>query len=57
MVNGYQDCYDISESIPQAHMDKNPMKKKFGRQMMFFKCADVSLKCKSGRGALTVFTI
>ena len=42
LVTGYKDCFDISESIPQAALDKNPMKKMFGRQMMFFKCADVS---------------
>ena len=44
LVTGYKDCFDISESIPQAALDKNPMKKMFGRQMMFFKCADVSYK-------------
>jgi len=52
LVNGYQDCYDISESIPQAHMDKNPMKKKFGRQMMFFKCADKNEKMNCALGQM-----
>ena len=42
LVKGYQDCYDISESIPQSALNKHPLKKMFGRQMMFFKCAEVS---------------
>ena len=42
LVRGYQDCYDISESIPQTALNKHPLKKMFGRQMMFFKCAEVS---------------
>lgn len=38
---GYQDCYDISESIPSAALMGNPLTKVFGRQMIFFKCAKV----------------
>jgi len=51
LVTGYKDCYDISESIPQAALDKNPMKKMFGRQMMFFKCADKNerMNCALGQ--------
>merc|ERR1712177_206860 len=29
LVKGYQDCYDISESLPQTALDRNPMKKRF----------------------------
>ena len=57
-MKGYQDCYDISESLPQTALNRNPMKKRFGRQMMFFHCADVSCGSWAGLGEiLTVFTI
>merc|ERR1712203_794182 len=51
LVTGYKDCYAISESIPQAALNKNPMKKMFGRQMMFFKCADKNerMNCALGQ--------
>merc|ERR1719330_424653 len=51
LVTGYQDCYAISESIPQSALNKNPMKKMFGRQMMFFKCADKTerMNCALGQ--------
>jgi len=52
LVRGYQDCYDISESIPQTALDKNPMKKRFGRQMMFFKCADKNEKMNCALGQM-----
>jgi len=39
LSRGYQDCYDISESIPSQALTGNPLKRMFGRQMMFFKCA------------------
>merc|ERR1712079_673168 len=39
LSRGYQDCYDISESIPSQALVGNPLKRMFGRQMMFFKCA------------------
>ena len=41
LTTGYQDCYDISESIPSAALMGNPLTKVFGRQMIFFKCAKV----------------
>ena len=41
LARGYQDCYDISESIPSAALTGNPLKRVFGRQMIFFKCAKV----------------
>lgn len=51
LVTGYQDCYAISESIPQSALNKNPMKKMFGRQMIFFKCADKNerMNCALGQ--------
>ena len=44
LSRGYQDCYDISESIPSQALTGNPLKRMFGRQMMFFKCAKVNNK-------------
>jgi len=55
LVKGYQDCYDISESIPQTALDRNPMKKKFGRQMMFFKCADKNEKMNCALGQMKMW--
>jgi len=49
---GYQDCYDISESIPSAALDDNPLTKMFGRQMIFFKCADKNEKMNCALGAM-----
>ena len=43
LTTGYQDCYDISESIPSAALMSNPLTKVFGRQMIFFKCAKVDI--------------
>jgi len=40
LAEGYMDCYRISENWPQAPLNKNPLKKIFGRHMIFFKCAD-----------------
>merc|ERR1711872_744590 len=34
-----QDCYKISQNWPQASLNRSPMKKIFGRHMIFFKCA------------------
>jgi len=43
LSEGYSDCYKISENFPQSALNRNPLTKIFGRQMMFFKCADVSI--------------
>merc|ERR1712001_711954 len=40
------------EASPQAALDKNPMKKRFGRQMMFFKCADKNEKMNCALGQM-----
>jgi len=55
LVTGYKDCFDISESIPQAALDKNPMKKMFGRQMMFFKCADKNERMNCALGQMKMW--
>merc|ERR1719361_11693 len=52
LVKGYQDCYHISESPPQPALDRNPMKKRFGRQMMFFHCADKNEKMNCALGQM-----
>merc|ERR1711920_652653 len=52
LVQGYKDCYDISESLPQTALDRNPMKKRFGRQMMFFHCADKNEKMNCALGQM-----
>jgi len=40
LTEGYKDCYKISQNWPQAPLNRNPMKRIFGRHMIFFKCAD-----------------
>merc|ERR1712241_879631 len=55
LVTGYKDCYDISESIPQATLNKNPMKKMFGRQMIFFKCADKNERMNCALGQMKMW--
>jgi len=55
LVKGYQDCYDISQSLPQTSLDRNPMKKRFGRQMMFFHCADKNEKMNCALGQMKMW--
>merc|ERR1712241_555651 len=55
LVTGYKDCYDISESIPQAALNKNPIKKMFGRQMIFFHCADKNEKMNCALGQMKMW--
>merc|ERR1712212_1377792 len=38
-IEGFMDCYRISENWPQAPLNRNPLSKVFGRHMIFFKCA------------------
>jgi hypothetical protein len=42
MINSYMDCHDIAMAWPQESLDRNPLTKKFGRNMIFFKCAKKS---------------
>ena len=44
LVTSYKDCYDIARSWPQSTLNRNPLMKVFGRHMVFFKCARVSLE-------------
>jgi len=39
VTDGYNDCYQIAQSLPQEHLDRDPITKVFGRHMAFFKCA------------------
>lgn len=44
MIKGYQNCYQLSQSIPQDLLArKGKYYEQFGRQKMFFKCTKVSL--------------
>merc|ERR1712183_95831 len=38
LSDGYAACLKVSESLPQSSFNKSPMKKFFGRHMVFFKC-------------------
>ena len=44
IATAYQDCHDLAESWPATSLNRKPMSRMFGRQMIFFKCADVSNK-------------
>jgi len=39
MINSYNDCHDVAQAWPQKSLDRNEITKRFGRQMVFFKCA------------------
>ena len=56
LSRGYQDCYDISESIPSAALSGSPLKRVFGRQMIFFKCAKVTCMIYERIEFLNVFS-
>merc|ERR1712113_1362372 len=40
------------KEFPQTTLDRNPMKKRFGRQMMFFHCADKNEKMNCALGQM-----
>merc|ERR1712110_346194 len=40
IATAYQDCHDLAESWPATSLNRRPMSRMFGRQMIFFKCAD-----------------
>jgi len=52
LATGYQDCYDIAESIPSQALAKSPLSRVFGRQMIFFKCAKKNEKLNCAMGQL-----
>merc|ERR1712098_796051 len=39
-VTAFSDCKAIADSWPQSTLNKNPITKAFGRNMIFFKCAN-----------------
>lgn len=39
MKDGFTDCYNAAQAWPQANLDRSFFSKKWGRQMLFFKCA------------------
>jgi len=52
LAEGAMDCYKISESWPQASLNRNPLSKVFGRNMIFFKCADKNEKKMCAKGVM-----
>lgn len=46
---GYSDCHDKAQAIPQQVLDKKMSTKYFGRQMMFFHCVKVSINIRKVR--------
>jgi len=46
MTTGYNDCYQIAQTIPEESLQKDPLLKVFCRHMIFFNCAKkVQNKC------------
>ena len=41
ITEGYEDCHALSKAVPQSILDKNPLTKRFGKHMVFFKCSKV----------------
>jgi len=39
MSDGYKECYKISQDWPQTSLNRRPITRAFGRQMIFFRCA------------------
>merc|ERR1712008_414519 len=40
IATAYQDCHELAESWPATSLNRRPISRMFGRQMIFFKCAD-----------------
>jgi hypothetical protein len=40
IATAYEDCHELAESWPATALNRRPMTRMFGRQMIFFKCAD-----------------
>ena len=41
LVSSLDDCLQLANSIPSSLVDGSPAKRRFGRHMVFFKCAQV----------------
>eukprot|EP00095_Tigriopus_kingsejongensis_P001137 maker-scaffold1002_size71975-snap-gene-0.6 protein:Tk01137 transcript:maker-scaffold1002_size71975-snap-gene-0.6-mRNA-1 annotation:"hypothetical protein AG1IA_03360" len=44
MVESYQECLELSKSVPEAILAKQPGEKWFQRQNVFFQCAKATEK-------------
>ena len=44
IATAYEDCHEMSKSWPASSLNRRPLARMFGRQMIFYKCADVSKK-------------
>jgi len=51
-INAMTDCKAIADSWPQTSLDKNPVTKVFGRNIIFFKCADKAEKALCAMGQM-----
>jgi len=40
IATAYEDCHELAESWPATALNRRPITRMFGRQMIFFKCAD-----------------
>merc|ERR1712024_190298 len=40
IATAYEDCHELAESWPATSLNRRPITRMFGRQMIFFKCAD-----------------
>merc|ERR1712098_516717 len=51
-VNAYTDCKAIADNWPQTSLNRNPITKAFGRNIVFFKCADKAEKALCAMGQM-----
>jgi len=49
MINSYKDCHDIAMAWPEESLNRNPLTKKYGRNMIFFRCAKKSENLNCGK--------
>jgi len=50
--NAFSDCKAIADSWPQSSLNKNPITKAWGRNMIFFKCAHKAEKALCAMGQM-----
>jgi len=51
-VTAFSDCKAIADSWPQSTLNKNPITKAFGRNLIFFKCANKAEHMLCGMGQM-----
>merc|ERR1711955_55029 len=51
-VTAFSDCKAIADSWPQSTLNKNPLTKAFGRNLIFFKCANKAEHMLCGMGQM-----